>query len=198
MSQCKERMTFFASVNEWVSIISDLNFSKHFSNIIRSAIGQIRSIAKFRSFRSVMHKLSFMLLSVVCSNVDYCNSLFAGLPQKSIQLVQNTPLGLSTFPLFLPHCTGYLWCSEVISKLYYLFLNHWAALHILRLLSFSPVTPLLATLRSADQLLSSVRRARLETVGSRACKGPTKQFWSNLPLGIRQASSVSSFQSSYL
>ena len=71
---------------------SDLNFSKHFTKITKSAITQIRNIAKIRSFLS-FSDAEILIHAFVSSHLDYCNSLFAELPLKSInhlQLVQNT------------------------------------------------------------------------------------------------------------
>lgn len=70
----------------------DLSFSKiFFSNITKTAIRQIRNIAKIRSFLSLSDAQT-LIHAFVSSHFDYCNSLFYGLPQKSInclQLVQN-------------------------------------------------------------------------------------------------------------
>lgn len=72
-----------------VIVDSDLNVSKHMSNITRSAIGQIRSITKIGSFLFISDAKTLI----------HCQSLFAGLPQKCIhrlQLVQNTTASFLT------------------------------------------------------------------------------------------------------
>ena len=71
---------------------SDLNFSKHFTKITKSAITEIRNIAKIRSFLS-FSDAQILIHAFVSSHLDYCNSLFVRLLLKSInrlQLVQNT------------------------------------------------------------------------------------------------------------
>ena len=78
--------------NLGVVLDSNLNFNKHFSNITKSAIFQLRSISKIRSF-IYFSDAQTIIHAFVTNHLDYCNSLFAGLPQKStnrLQLVQNT------------------------------------------------------------------------------------------------------------
>ena len=86
---------------------------KYFSNIFKSAFGQIRSIRSFLTFsdaQSVLH-------AFVSSHLDDCYSLFAGLPRKSINRLQLVQIpqpeflqklqSMNTSPPFSPHCTGY-------------------------------------------------------------------------------------------
>ena len=78
--------------NLGVMFDSDLSFSRHISNVCSSAFFFIRQL---RQLRSSLDFDSAIILanSIVHSKLDYCNSLFSGLPISSIsrlQRVQNS------------------------------------------------------------------------------------------------------------
>src|SRR5215467_265707 len=70
----------------------ELSFSKHISLISKSCHFAIRQIRKLRPLRN--HNTAVLLAnSLVFSKLDFCNSLFYDLPDKSIhrlQLIQNS------------------------------------------------------------------------------------------------------------
>jgi len=71
---------------------STLSFSSHISNVCRSAFFFIRQLRQMRSSLDFDSSV-FLANSIVHSKLDYCNSLFCGLPISSIsrlQRVQNT------------------------------------------------------------------------------------------------------------
>ncbi len=77
--------------NLGVILDSDLTFQKHISNISKTAFCHLRNLSKVRCFLSRSHseKLAHAFIS---SKLDYCSSLFAGLPQYSLnrlQFIQN-------------------------------------------------------------------------------------------------------------
>ena len=77
--------------NLGVIFYSDLTFKNHISDICRSSFYHIRQLRQIRA--SLDTNSSVLLASaLVSSKLDYCNSLFYNLPDKSLnrlQLVQN-------------------------------------------------------------------------------------------------------------
>ena len=70
---------------------AELNFDQQVSSVVRSAFHQLRIISKIKPFLtpSDLRRVVFLL---IFSRLDYCNSLYTGLPDSTIhrlQLVQN-------------------------------------------------------------------------------------------------------------
>ena len=164
--------------NLGVTLDCDLNFNKHFSNITKSAIFQLRSISKIRSFISFSDAQT-IIHAFVTNHLDYCNSLFSGLPQKSInrlQLVQNTAARVLTRTRKYEHITPVLaslhWLPVAFridfKTLLFVFKsrNNLAPVYISDLLSsYNPPR----NLRSSDQLLLEVTKPNLGTEGNSIC-----------------------------
>ncbi len=143
-----------------------------------------------------------MLLSLVISITVSHYLLDCHRIQSNIclQLVQNTrvPTKTGIFEHISPILASLNWLPVVFridfKILLFVFksLNGLGPSYISNLLSLC--TPP-RTLRSADQLLLSDPRVRLETEGSRAFAARALQLWNALPLEIRKATSVFSFTS---
>ena len=182
---------------------SDLNFSKHFSNITRTAICQIRNIAKIRSFISFTDAQT-LIHAFVTNHLDYCNSLFSGLPKSSInrlQLIQNTAARVLTKTRKSDHITPVLrslhWLpvpfriNFKIVLFVFKSLNGLAPVYIFNLLS--PHNPP-RNLRSANKLLLDPPSTNLVTEGDRAFAATAPFLWNQLPLVIKRATSVPIFK----
>ena len=190
--------------NLGVVLDSDLNFNKHFSNITKSAIFQLRSISKIRSFISFSDAQT-VIHAFVTNHLDYCNSLFSGLPQKSInrlQLVQNTAARVLTKTRKYDHITPILaslhWLPVALrtdfKMLLFVFKSRIGTVPVYISDLLSPYTPT-RTLRSSDQLLLEVKTANLVvTEGDRAFAVRAPHLWNNLPLVVRQATSLTTFK----
>ena len=78
--------------NLGVTFDSDLSLSKHISYVCQRSYHSIRTLRQIRS--SLDHNSAVLLANtLVSSNIDYCNSLYFGLPKNSLhrlQLVQNS------------------------------------------------------------------------------------------------------------
>lgn len=82
-----------------VILDSDLTFNSHFNKVIKTSFFHLRNIAKVRPFLT-QRDAEMLIHPFITSHLDYCNSLFNGLPKKSmrkLQLVQNAA-GWITFP----------------------------------------------------------------------------------------------------
>lgn len=75
-----------------------LQFDKHVNAIVKSSIFQLRLVAKVKQFLS-KKDLESVTHALISSQLDYCNSLYIGLPQSTLsrlQLVQNAAARLIT------------------------------------------------------------------------------------------------------
>src|SRR5207247_7530735 len=71
---------------------SDLSFDQHITNVCRSSFYHIRQLRQIRPSLDLNSSIQ-LANALVSSKLDYCNSLFYGLPDTSIkrlQRVQNT------------------------------------------------------------------------------------------------------------
>ena len=183
---------------------ADLKFTKHFSNITKTAIYQIRNIAKIRSFIS-FNTAETLIHAFVTNHLDYCNSLFSGLPKTSInrlQLIQNTAARILTKSRKYDHITPVLaslhWLPVAFRIDFKIVLFAFKALHgsapvyIRDLLTKNEPT---RTLRSADKHLLTPPDTKLVTEGGRSFADRAPFLWNKLPLEIKRATSVCHFKS---
>lgn len=70
-----------------VMIDSDLNFDKHIKAITKSAYYQLKNISRIKDPMS-QQDLEKLVNAFICSQLDYCNSVFTGPPKKSIRQLQ--------------------------------------------------------------------------------------------------------------
>ncbi len=101
---------------------------------------------------------------------------------------------MSTSPLFWHHFTGCQYILGLNLKFLFVFksLNGLAPPYISELLH--PYMPT-HSLRSADQLLLNVPKTKRKLRGDRAFAVAAPKLWNDLPLPIRQVSSLSLFKS---
>ncbi len=152
----------------------------------------------FQDLEKVLH-------AFITSCLDYCNSLYSGLPQSSLsrlQLVQNAAARLLTGAKKYDHV------PPILASL------HWLPVHFrvqFKILLFifkalnnqAPsylkvlLIPLSTTryLRSTDRALLSVPHSRLKTKGNRAFSVNAPRLWNQMLLDCRLASSITIFKS---
>uniref|UniRef100_A0AAQ6IB00 Reverse transcriptase domain-containing protein n=1 Tax=Anabas testudineus TaxID=64144 RepID=A0AAQ6IB00_ANATE len=89
---------------------SKLNFEHHVTKLVQACFYHLRNISKIRSILS-FHDTEVILHAFISSRLDYCNSLFTCLSQKSIyrlQIVQNSAARLLTRKRKYDHITPVL------------------------------------------------------------------------------------------
>ena len=182
----------------------NLNFEHHVRKLVQSCFYQLRNISKIR------HILSFrdaetIIHAFISSRLDYCNSLFTCLTQKSLhrlQIVQNSAARLLNKTSRYEHITPVLaslhWlpiCWRIDFKL---LLVTFKALHGLSpgyifdmLVPYSPTR----ALRSAGKGLLTIPESRLATKGDRSFSVLAPKLWNALPEQIRLADTVPSCKS---
>ena len=183
---------------------SNLSFERHITKLIQSCFYHLRNISKissiltFKDTETIVH-------AFISSRLDYCNSLFSGLNQKSIkrlQAVQNSAARLLTKTKYCDHITPVLaslhWLPVSFRIDFKILLMTFKAVHGLSPSYISdllvPYTPV-RNLRSSGSGLLSIPKVNLKTKGDRAFSVRAPRLWNDLPDEIRSAKSVSSFKS---
>ncbi|KAK7115192.1 hypothetical protein V1264_001114 [Littorina saxatilis] len=190
-----------------VFLDSTLSMQTHISFIIKTCFFHLRRIASIR--RYLTHDACVKLVvSLIFSRLDYCNSLLAGLPASSIhglQRVQNAAARLTLRKTKRDHITPLLrslhWLpvntriSYKLSTLVYKCLNDSAPEYLQSSLDLY-TQPSDRPLRSAaDPLRLHIPRSKLASAGQRAFPSAGPSVWNSLPLELRQSLSLDAFKS---
>ncbi len=176
--------------NLGVLLDSSLKFDKQINNVVRSCFFHLRHLAKVKnllstqSFEKVIH-------AFVTSRLDYCNSLYYGINQSSmerLQLVQNAAAriltGTRTFQHITPILSTLQWLPVKLRVEYKILTLVFKALHNL---APTYLTELLQTHNSVRPLRSTflgillIPRSKLKHTKDHqafAVVGPT--LWNNL------------------
>jgi hypothetical protein len=189
--------------NLGVTFDSDMTLSKHISSVCRSSYHVIRQIRQIRS--SLDHNSCVLLCNaLVSSKLDFCNSLYYGLPQSSIhrlQLIQN-----SLARVVCPSVARRDHITPTLRKLHWLPVNarieYKIALITYKTLHFQspsyldslliPYVPA-RRLRSSDKLLLCVPPLK-SAAGRRSFSFAAPTLWNSLPFSVRAATTLHSFR----
>ena len=182
---------------------SDLSLTKHISATCKSCFYQI---CQLRQIRPSLDKSSAITLanSLVSSKLDYCNSLYFGLPKSSLhrlQLVQNCLARAIS-----PSVKKYDHISPVLRELHWLPISERITFKIATLTFktinnrqpsylFDLITPYIPsrTLRSSDKFLLTIPGIRSAN-GRRSFVFAAPTIWNSLPLAIRSSTKLSTFR----
>ena len=190
--------------NLGVYIDSDLNFNTQIKSVVQTCFFQLRNIAKIKPFLSSTD-LEKVIHAFITSRIDYCNSLYSGITQKTLfrlQLVQNAAARLLTNTKKRDHITPILaalhWLPVAFRIDFKILLIAFKAQrglappYISELLS--PYIPP-RDLRSSGKGLLEVRTASYVTKGQRAFAVNAPNLWNALPERIRLTDSLTLFKS---
>ena len=182
---------------------SELNLQRHIKTITKSAFYHLKNISRIKGLMS-QQDLEKLIHAFIFSRIDYCNSVFTGLPKKSIrqlQLIQNAAARVLTRTKKVDHISPVLrslhWLPGPqrtdfkILLLVYKSLNGLGPKYIRDLLlPYQPSRPL----RSSGSGLLCVPRIRTKH-GEAAFSFYAPQIWNKLPENCRNAETLSSFKS---
>lgn len=182
---------------------SDFEFHRHISQISKSCFYHIRDLKRIRKHLS-LPTITALANALVCSRLDYCNSLFAGVHKKylaKLQRIQNCLARVIT------KATRFSSSSPILKSL------HWLPVEMrvkfkLCLLTYKSLNlnqpsylRKLITIRQSGKNLRSDHQICLcapkfySKPASRSFTVCAPKTWNSLPLHIRTSTSVSQFKS---
>lgn len=186
-----------------VILDSELNFNSHINKVTKTSFFHLRNIAKVRPFIN-QNDAEKLIHAFISSRLDYCNSLFTGLPKKTIerlQLIQNSAARLLTKTKRRKHISPVLailhWLPVTfridfkVLLLTYKALNGQGPSYIAN--SLTNYTPA-RTLRSSDAGLLEITRNCHKKVGDAAFVNYAPKLWNTLPINIREANTLDIFK----
>ena len=192
--------------NLGVMLDSFLKMEGHVNAVCKSAFFHLRNIARIRQFLN-KESTEKVVHALVTSRLDYCNSLLYGIPMKLIaklQRVQNVAARIVTGTRKGDHITPVLytlhWLPVKCRVEYKIGLLVLKCLHGMAPTYLSDVlqayTPT-RSLRSASKGLLQVPKFRLSTFGERSFASFAPRLWKELPVQLRNCTSLDTFKSVY-
>ena len=189
--------------NLGVILDSDLNFIPHFNHIRKTSFYHLKNIAKILPLISQPSK-EILVHAFITSRLDYCNSLFTGLPKQELnklQLIQNAAARLITNTKKRAHI------KPILRSLHWLPIKYRIKFKVLLLVfkSFHGNAPVYIQ----DMLPPYIPPRHLRSAGSKCLikqmKKTKKNYghdfsyfaqrhWNKLPVNIRLSRTVDSFK----
>ena len=186
-----------------VTLDFNMNMQQDVVNTCRSSYMHIRKINSIRKYLSKESTLT-LVNATVLMRLDYCNSLYTGLPQKTLhklQLVQNAAARLITQTPRHYHISPILkelnWlqvtqrCQYKILVITFKVLHNEAPAYIANL--FNWYTPA-RTLRSASTTSLVPNKNKTVMLGRRLIDTTSAALWNNLPNDIKFARNIIHFK----
>jgi len=180
----------------------DFNFRKHISQLCGACCYHIRDLRRIRRHLSLDNAKS-LACALVASKLDNCNSLFYGLAEKDISMLQRVQDRLARV---VTRADPFAHAPPILRSLHWLPI-HFRTIFKVRLLTFKTLhygqpsylrdilvnaTPS-RRLRSNQGPLLTVPRVKTVT-GSRAFSSCAPFLWNSLPLSLRSQTSPACFR----
>ena len=191
------------SIGMWFD--SHMSMDIHIGKVCSKAFRSLYNIRQIRKFLSE-DTTKILVHAFVTSHLDYCNSLFYGLPQSQYDRLQRVLNAAARVVCLIPkfdHITPILirlhWLPVRYRVIFKILLLVYKALHA----NAPPyISDLLIPkhigsycLRSNEQNLLIVPKTMRKTFGDRAFAKAGPFLWNELPADIREASTVETFKS---
>ena len=188
-----------------IGVIMDkhLTMKDHVNTLCKASYMQLRNIGKIRKYLTD-DSAATMIHSFVTSRLDSLNALLYGLPDcilKRLQLIQNQAAKIVTRKKKHDHVT------PLLISLHWLPIQHRIRFKILLLAhkclhgkaprylsSLLEVYVPTRALRSSEQFLLKVKKARLKTYGHRAFSVAAPPLWNELPEELRKCENEDVFK----
>lgn len=189
--------------NLGVTIDQNLTMTNHVNNVVSAAFMKLRELYFYRRFLT-KDSLIVLVHAFITSRVDYCNSLFTGLPDVLLRKLQSV---LNASARLISGTRKHDHISHVLKDLHWLpvkqrikfkllltvfkCLNGSAPLYLRRRLNIvnSP------KLRSLNKNLLIVPLSKTKLYGDRRFSVAGPRYWNLLPEEIRLSSSIDIFKS---
>ena len=190
--------------NLGVMFDEDLSMSSQVRNICQKTYFQLRKIASIRNFLTESAATT-LVTTLVLSNLDYCNSLLAGITAENLtklQMIQNHAAKLIKRKKKFDHVTPLLldlhWLpvkqriSYKICLLCYKALNNLAPCYVKDFLNV--YTPIRQLRSSSDKTIFTKPTPELKRYGERSFSYYGPNVWNNLPFSLRNSPDLHSFK----
>ena len=186
-----------------MTIDQNLTMTNHINNVVSTAFMKLRELYFYRRFLS-KDSLIVLVHAFITSRVDYCNSLFTGLPNVLLRKLQSV---LNASARLISGTRKYDHISHVLKDLHWLpvkqrikfkllltvfkCLNGSAPLYLRRRLNLANNPKL----RSFKKKLLVVPQSKTKLYGDRRFSVAGPRYWNLLPQEIRLSSSIDIFKS---
>ena len=182
-----------------------LSMTTHINHVCRSVTYYLRGISRFHKFLCKQY-CETLVLALVTSRLDYCNSLLYGLPNSALsklQLVHNMAARVVSLTGKYEHITPVLkdlhWLpvkqriNYKIILMTFKVLNNLAPDYLRELIHvFHPVN---SNMRSANKLFLELPKSRLVTCADRSFEVAAPTLWNKLPESLRLITELDRFKS---
>ncbi len=178
---------------------SNLSLEKHIKQVCRTCSWQLRNIGRLRPYLD-RKSLETLVHAFVSSHLDYCNSLFIGLPNhliERLQHIQNSAARIVTGTRLYDHITPVLrnlhWQRIQFKVLVTVFksIHGLAPCYLSELITrYKPTR----SLRSSNTLTLAVPFTRSVMASERAFSVAGPRLWNALPSFIQSADSLPIFK----
>ncbi len=193
------------NLGSWLD--SNLNMTTHITKVCKACFFHLHNIRRIKKYLS-RDNLLILVHAFISSRLDYCNSLFYGLPGKQIAKLQRVQNAAARLVMDVPkysHITPVLyelhWLpaqARIQSKvLLFAFkaIHDLAPSYIKDLINIKSKSSF--NLRSnSGTLLEPPAGKMLTTLGARSFHAAAPHLWNSLPLGIRSLTSIDLFKKS--
>lgn len=183
---------------------SDLSHEKQIASVCRTSFHHIRQL---RQIRSSLDSTSAIVLanSLVSSRLDYCNSLYYGLPDSSLHKLQRVQNALAR--VVYPHVKRHHHITPILRKLHWLPIKQRILFKIATLTFTTLQTQLpsylfnLLTRHNPSRSLRTKHQHQLfcprihSNNGRRSFTYAAPTTWNSLPVHLRSLDSINTFRS---
>ena len=184
---------------------NSLSMDSHITQVCKTAFYHIHNIRKISKYLS-RESLKTLVHAFITSRLDYCNSLFYGLPKyhlSKLQRVQNAAARLVTSTRKYDHITPVLYNLHWLPVFYRIYfkililtfkaIHNMSPSYISNLVSIKSCSAY--SLRSNSSLILDRPKGRiLSTLGARSFYAAAPTLWNSLPANIRDITSLSIFK----
>ena len=191
--------------NLGVYIDPELNLLTHVNRIVSSSFNILWNISRIRCYLDC-DSTKVLVQALIISKLDYCNSLFLGIPQYNLDKLQWTVNMSCRVIKQLPksaHITGYLaelhWlriqeCIKYkVSMLMFKCLHNLAPQYLIDITIFIYHQEL--NLRSRNNCVLPTRLSRTTMVHTSSISSMRPRIWNSLPIAVKNTNNLDSFKS---
>ena len=191
--------------NLGVYIDCELKLSTHVNKIVSSSFNTLRNISRIRHHFDC-DSTKILVQALIISKLDYCNSLFLGIPQYNLdklQWIQNMSCRVIKQLPKSAHITGYLaelhWLKIKehikckVSILMFRCLHNLAPQYLIDITIFTYHQEL--NLRSRNNFVLPTRLSRTTMVHTGLISSMGPWIWNSLPTTVKNANNLDTFNS---